>query len=106
MMSDLLNNIRFSYRYRDAANYKLYGETIFSNPDKITITEIIFRIKACLIDGEFFNPNEWGIWALNFEVFDGELDHDWHEYEEIEETPDEITDKRSIKIFIETIKCK
>lgn len=52
-MSDLLNNIRFSYLYRDYGNYKLFGETVFSNPEKLSLTEIEDQIKSKLIDGEF-----------------------------------------------------
>jgi hypothetical protein len=104
-MNDLSNNIRFSYRYRDAGNNKLFGETIFSNPDNLQISEIVKKIKDSLIDGEFFNPTNREIAPLNFESYDEELDHDWLEYVEIEETHDEITDKHSIKSFIESIKC-
>ena len=75
-MSDLSNNIRFSYLYRDYGNYKLFGATIFSNPENLSVSEIEVRIKAKLIDGEFFNPEEWGISRLKFENYDHEQNHE------------------------------
>jgi hypothetical protein len=102
-MSDSSNNIKFIYLYRDAGNYKLYGEVIFSNHKDSTVSEIESQIRKHLIDGEYFNPTEWGIVQLRFEEHDEELDHDWHEFEGIEVTSDEITDNRTIKSFIEGI---
>ena len=103
-MSDLSNNIRFSYLYRDYGNYKLFGETIFSNTEKINLTEIESRIKSRLIDGEFFNPEDWGIVRLSFENHDYTQDHDWHEYDGVELTEDEKTNILSISEFLKVIK--
>jgi len=99
-MSDLSNNIKFSYLYRDYGNYKLYGETIFSNPENLSLSKIEASIKAKLIDGEFFNPEAWGIVRLKFESHDYEQDHDWHEYEGVEKTGLETTNGLSISDFL------
>lgn len=100
-MNDLSNNIRFTYLYRDYGNYKLFGETIFSNPENLSLAEIETRIKSRLIDGEFFNPEEWGIVRLSFENHDYEQDHEWHEYEGVEMTKNEATDSRTVRQFLE-----
>ena len=102
-MSILTNNIRFSYLYRDYGNYKLFGETIFSNPENLSLSEIDARIKARLIDGEFFNPEKWGIDRLKFENHDYEQDHDWHEYGGIGITEDIASNDRTIAKFISII---
>ena len=102
-MSDLSNNIRFSYLYRDYGNYKLFGETIFSNPENLSLSEIDARIKAKLIDGKFFNPEEWGIDRLKFENYDYEQDHDWHEYEGVETTKTKVTSILKVIEFLKII---
>lgn len=79
-------NIKFNYLYRDAGNYKLYGSVIFSNPNNLSLAEVESKIRARLIDGEFFNPDKWSIPRLAFEEHDRELDHDWHEFESVELT--------------------
>jgi hypothetical protein len=98
-----LNNIKFSYLYRDYGNYKLFGETIFSNPENISLSEIDARIKAKLIDGEYFNPEAWGIPRLSFENYIPEQDHDWHEFEGVEITEVCHTTKITIAEFLLTI---
>ena len=45
-------NIKFSYLYRDAGNYKNYGEVIFANPDEMPIEEVEILIKSKLIYGQ------------------------------------------------------
>ena len=105
-MSDLSNNIRFSYLYRDAGNYKLFGETIFSNADGLSLIEIETRIKSSLIDAEFFSAEEWGIIPLEFEETDEELDHGWHEYEGIEMTKKDLTYVLTMLEFIQFIESK
>jgi len=99
-MSDLSSNIKLSYLYRDASNYKLFGQVIFRNPENLSIEEINRKIHVCLIDGEFFDAKKWGIPVLQFENYNKELDHPWHEIEKIEATTAEITDNRSIAEFL------
>jgi len=102
-MNDLLNNIRFSYLYRDYGNYKLFGETIFSNPEKLSLLEIENQIKANLIDREFFNPEAWGIERLKFENYNSEQDHDWHEFERVEFTEENTTARTTISSLLKSI---
>jgi len=98
------NNIKFSYLYRDAANYKLFGETVFNNPDRLSLIEIESKIKSNLIDGEFFEAEKWGIIPLRFDKHNTELDHDWHGFENIEMTEEIVTDNRTVKEFLMIIK--
>jgi hypothetical protein len=93
-------NIKFSYLYRDAVNYKVYGSVVFSNPEKLSVREIEGRIRARLIDGEFFDPVEWNVPRLQILPLDEELDHAWNEFESIEQTDQQPNIGISIKAFL------
>jgi hypothetical protein len=93
-------NIKFSYLYRDAANYKVYGSVVFSNPEKLSLPEIETQIRAKLIDGEFFDPVEWNVPRLQILPLDEELDHAWNEFESIEESDEEPNAGMSIEAFL------
>lgn len=86
-------NIKFSYLYRDASNYKKYSDVIFSNPNKISLQEIEVRVKRNLIEGCWFVAKKWNLPDLHLKEFiwDAEIDHDWHEFESVEETEQEAT---------------
>ncbi|HTA83258.1 MAG TPA: hypothetical protein VK783_10005 [Bacteroidia bacterium] len=101
-----MQNIKFNYLYRDAGNYKLFDEVIFSNPKNIPLNKIENIIKVHLMDGMYFDPQEWGIPLLEFPEYDEELDHDWHEFESIEITTEEATDYRTISQFLKQISGK
>jgi len=47
-------NVIFKYMYRDASNYKLHGEAIFTNHTLLPLEEIEKQIRAFLSDGEYF----------------------------------------------------
>ena len=99
-MDNSTPNIKFCYLYRDAGNYKIYGEVIFANTDNLPLSEIESQIRAKLIDGEYFEPKKWGVPLLAFEDFDGELDHDWMEFEKVEETNDLVSVEKPIKDWL------
>ena len=102
-MNDLYHNIRFSYLYRDASNYKLYGQVVFGNPENFALEEIRNRINAHLIDGEFFEAKKWSVPELKFENYLPEMDHNLCEFENIEDSLLEITDNRAIEEFLRQI---
>ncbi|HVW12303.1 MAG TPA: hypothetical protein VHB54_00680 [Mucilaginibacter sp.] len=77
-------NIKFSYLYRDAGNYKTYGFVIFANPEDIELPVLETRIRSKLIDHEWFYVNDWKLPDLHFCTWDNELDHTFHEFEAIE----------------------
>ena len=77
-------NIKLTYLYRDAGNYKLWNDLYYSNELNICLDLILTTILSNLIEGEFFIPEKWGLPRLSFEKFDPELDHSYHEFYEIE----------------------
>ena len=78
-------NILFEYLYRDAGNFKNWGEVIFSNKSNIPLAEIETEIRTNLIDGQFFVAEEVGVPTLYFDERT-EDDHGWHEFDGVEET--------------------
>ena len=94
------NNIKFNYLYRDAGNYKEFGEIIFTNQDSKSLDEIELVIRKNLIEGEFFIPEKWNVPRLSFEDYSPELDHDYHEFESIEITNENSTENIDIAAFL------
>lgn len=94
------SNIRISYLYRDASNYKKFGFVIFSNSDNLELVEVKEKLQKLLISEEFFIPEELGLPRLSFENYVPSLDHDWHEIENIETTGEETNDIRDIAMFL------
>ena len=82
-MKDLRSNIKLEYLYRDAGNYKIYGNQIFPNPDNIKLEDIERRMKSVLIDGEYFDPVKWGVEPLGFQDQNEDLDHFWNEFNSV-----------------------
>jgi hypothetical protein len=97
-------NIRFEYLYRDAGNNKRWGEVVFANQQGLDVNVIMAYIADRLIDGHFFEIHELDIPPLRFETYDGELDHDWHEFSACMNTGDEVTDSqcRDISEFMKS----
>ena len=102
-MNDLNNNIKFNYLYRDAGNYKEFGEFIFTNQGSQSLQKIELAIRNCLIEKEFFIPEKWNIPRLNLGGYSPELDHDYHEFESIEITSDSSTENCDISLFLMVI---
>lgn len=95
-------NIEFSYLYRDAGNFKQFGSIVFSNTNKLPLNELHSKILKALIDEMFFDPLQAHVPVLFFDDEDEELDHDWHEFENLQETsaaPNDVL-QRDITIFI------
>lgn len=87
------SNIKFKYLYRDAGNYKIFDSVIFTNRTGMTIGPIELIVRSNLIDGEYFTPEKWKIPRLRFEGYSPELDHDFHEFESVEETNENSNDE-------------
>ena len=94
------NNIKFNYLYRDAGNYKQFGEIIFANQQSKSLEEIKLAIRKNLIEGEFFIPEKWSVPRLSFESYLPELDHDYHEFESLEVTDENPTESIDISAFL------
>jgi len=89
-------NIKFNYLYRDAGNYKEFDSLIFTNKDSLSIECIELTIRKKLIEGEYFIPEKWNVPRLSFENYSPDLDHDYHEFESLEETNDNPTESCDI----------
>ena len=71
-------NVLFEYLYREAENYKNWGEVIFSNTDQVEIARLEGEIRDSIFDREYFEAEGLGIPILYFQNFDRDLDHGWH----------------------------
>ena len=97
-------NIRVTYVYRDASNYKQHGEVIFSNETHLPAEEIEQQISSFLNDGEFFIARQVHVEERFFDVLDDD-DHPWHEFVNVTATDDPTFDpepehKRDIAEFL------
>jgi hypothetical protein len=73
-------NVRFGYLYRDAGNFKRWGEVVFSNAHNIGQEALDTISSAALpLDGIYFLPDQIWVPSLHFEDWIKVLDHDWHE---------------------------
>jgi hypothetical protein len=100
--------ILFCYRYRDGGNYKKYNEIVFENPNNRSLSEIEEIIRENLIDGLWFVADNWEIPNQFFDeyLWNNEIDHNWHEFDEIKNTTEEITEENTIEDLISLIKAK
>lgn len=96
-------NIQLNYLYRDGANYKQFENVILENQTGLAIEEAERLIREKLISSEFFVPQDWGLPALQHYKYDPEIDHEWHEFENFEETEDKATDDRDVLDFLKEI---
>ncbi len=56
MKKDLFRNIKLSYLFRDAGNYKMFGYVVLSNPTDKSAEEIDDDLRRRLIDAAYFYP--------------------------------------------------
>lgn len=97
-------NVSFRYLYSDASNFKLHGETIFTNHTGLSIDEIEQLIRSYLYDGEFFIARQVHIKERFLDVLHGDY-HPWHEFNGVALTTDPAWDpdaeaRRDITGFI------
>ena len=95
-------NIKLSYLYRDAGNFKEYGEVIFSNPNNLSISLVSDKFRSTLLYGLYFIAHEVNIPDLRPLDWNDELDHLWHELGDVSLTADASNEKmnRSIDEFL------
>lgn len=100
-------NVKLIYLYRDASNYKAWGEVIFRNPDKLNLNEIEERLRSSFDSREYFVASQVFIPEVFLFLDDRftEDDHFFHEFHAVEFTAEQFTDlyDRSIKTFIEQV---
>lgn len=101
-------NIRMEYLYRDAGNYKNWGEVVFANPSCAQVSDVEKLVTAELFERQYFWAKSVGLPDLHFPDFNVELDHDWHEFHafaETEEMPDDAQG-RNIEQLIECLRSQ
>ena len=98
-------NIRLNYLYRDYSNYKRHASTVFSNPRRMSPTEIEIQfLKGCAVlfaqaDERQFSAAHLGLLPVFFiDDLEGEDDHPWHELLNLEDTNDAISDHEARSI--------
>ncbi len=87
-------NVRFRYLYRDASNWKAFGEVVFGGHPTLPVWEAESLIRQACEDGCYFIAGQVGIaevflwlaWDLDQD------DHCWHEFEGLAETQDPVSD--------------
>jgi hypothetical protein len=98
-------NIRFEYLYRDAGNFKNWGEIVFSNPHNLNADFVSTMAEKILIDGAYFVASKAGVLDLHVETYDEDLDHGWHEFYSFQSTDEAPNDpqERNVEEFIESL---
>ena len=91
-------NVRLEYLYRDAGNFKNWGEVVFSNPHDIPADTIASLVDQVLIDRVFFVAAKVDVPDLHFAEHIEELDHGWHEIHTFRTTEDPPNDARDRNI--------
>jgi len=61
-------NIKFTYLYRDAANYKQYNEVVFADLNELPIQKIQTTITQNLIEENWFIAKDWILQDLHYET--------------------------------------
>ena len=97
-------NFKFSYLYRDSANYKKFDLVIFNNAPPISIEELETLIKSKLIYDQWFYANQWNLPEIFVDSFDYKIDPTWHEFESVEYTDEPANSEFILAKFIDTLK--
>jgi hypothetical protein len=96
-------NVCFEYLYRDAANYKNWGEVILEAEIDTDILEIENKVRDALIDGEFFVAENTELPTLYFQNKKSEDDHGWHEFSAVSLTDKSPTVRQTIDSLIRAL---
>lgn len=98
-------NIRFEYLYRDAGNYKNWGDVVFSNKNDHDAEWLEQKAREVLIDSDFFVAEKARVPTLYFDEHIERLDHDWHQFESFMVTSDQTNDPRNRDVleFLEAL---
>jgi hypothetical protein len=99
-------NVRFEYLYRDAGNFKNWGEVVFANSRNISAEAVAAMADEILrADPAYFVASAIDVPDLHFSKYDEALDHGWHEVHAFNLTDDNQSDPqgRSLETFIEIL---
>jgi hypothetical protein len=103
-----VDNLEFTYLYRDGGNYKKWGRVVFSNPDRLDSDSAEKELRRVFLqDGLFIARQirvpEIFLYAYGEFSFD---DHCYHELDGVRRTPGAVDDayRRSISEFLGEVK--
>jgi len=102
-----MSNLKFSYLYRDAGNYKKCASVTFSNPDSLAPESIEKTLRRCFLEECLFIAEQVRVpnCFLYARGNASSSDHCFHEFERLEMTrqaPDDLQG-RSISQFVEEV---
>lgn len=99
-----MDNVRFSYLYRDGSNFKSVGSVVFRDPDGASLVELRTKLEAVLPNDGLFIAHHvripevflYGKWNVTAD------DHCYHEFHSVEKTCEPPNDKygRSVREFV------
>lgn len=96
--------IRLTYLYRDAGNYKAWGSVDFCNPEQLSVKTIEATLRQAFNQRDLFIAHQVGLPELFFYADEPvtEDDHCYHEFEKVEAIESAATDMpmRSISKFV------
>jgi hypothetical protein len=82
----MAKNILFEYLYRDAGNWKQYGQAVFTNIGESPLANIEAQIRAALHDGQWFLAEKIDLETQFIGDHNTDDDHPWHEFDKVSET--------------------
>lgn len=100
-------NILLTYLYRDAGNYKHWGEVVFANVGGTDPAALEAEARRYLIDRHWFVAEDVGVPDLRPAEWDDELDHGWHELHSLTEAEGEgdVGSSRDIGDFLRALRA-
>jgi len=96
-------NIKMTYLYRDAGNYKHWFEVLFPNPAGLSVEQLTKDIKQRLISGEYFDQSQAPVPFEYPESYEPDSDHTWLEFYSFEEVEDHAETQHDIRDFIASL---
>ena len=100
-----MTNVCFHYLYRDASNYKSWGEVVFESAQNTNLDELERKVRSALIDESFFTAEEVGIPTLYFKNWNQLQDVTWHEFSGLTSTDSPSTMEGSIEALITLLRA-
>lgn len=102
-----MRNIKFTYLYRDGANFKNWGEVIFTNHENLDLEEVSKKLTEYFLPDKLFIASQVAI-PEKFLFLDGKFtqhDHCYHEFDCVETCEEKSNDplERSISEFLREV---
>jgi hypothetical protein len=102
-----VDNLEFSYLYRDGGNHKKWGRVVFSNPERASNESVKRRLRQTFLQDGLFIANQIRVPDV-FLYAEGQFsfdDHCYHEFDETRPTAKEADDvhRRTITEFLAEI---